>query len=280
MIEINLVPDVKQELLKAQAQRNIVISVAILLSIVAGAIVVLAAGYVYGVQEQFQIKGSTKTIEDQYNDLRKTKDLDKLLTIQSQLKEVSKLNADKHVTSRLYDMLNAVVPTGANEVKISSLSISSANAQDSNSEQDTSATESAGGNGTVVTIEGQTRGSYASLEIFEKTIAAAVIEYKMVDGATGTGDIDCGASDYQCRYLTVGGGDRSQAIHVSEMNLTDDENGQKTLFFKLSFTTVPELLSNSVSDVRIKIGQDGNVTDSYLGVPRDIFKDKPAKEDK
>lgn len=50
MIEINLIPDVKRELLRAQRARTTVISAAIVISIVAGAVVAALALYVYGVQ--------------------------------------------------------------------------------------------------------------------------------------------------------------------------------------------------------------------------------------
>ena len=50
MIEINLIPDVKRELLRAQRARSIVISGAILTSIVAAAVVVVMLVYIYGVQ--------------------------------------------------------------------------------------------------------------------------------------------------------------------------------------------------------------------------------------
>lgn len=270
MIEINLVPDVKQELLRAQTQRNLIISVSILLSIAAGAVILVVALYVYGGQT-LMMATSNKTIDEQYAKLSSVQDLDKMLTIQNQLTAVSTLNKDKRVTSRLYDMLNIVVPDTPHNVKIASMSVAPAGEEgDSGDTAD---------GGALVTIEGQTVGSYASLEVFEKMIAAAVIEYKAAEGAEATGDLNCGDDAYQCRYLAVGGGDRSTAVKVSEMSFGEDQNGSKTLYFKLSFSVVPELLSNTVNDVRIKIGKNGNVTDSYLGVPRAIFESRPAGED-
>ena len=50
MIEINLVPDVKQELLRAQRARTGVISLAITVSVIAVGTVVLLAMWVFGVQ--------------------------------------------------------------------------------------------------------------------------------------------------------------------------------------------------------------------------------------
>lgn len=76
----------------------------------------------------------------------------------------------------------------------------------------------------------------------------------------------------------MGGGDRAQAIQVSEMSFGEDQDGNKTLRFVLSFTVVPELLSNVATDVTVKIGVNGNVTDSYINAPRAIFRDRAEDE--
>ncbi len=275
MIEINLVPDVKQELLRAQKQRNIVISVAIILAIAAGAIVIIAAAYVYGAQK-LMMDTANKTIDEQYATLNKVEDLDKMLTIQNQLKQISKLNASKNAGSRLYGMLNVIIPAEPHEVTVSSMLVEPAGTTETGTEETAEGTSS--GEGARITIEGQTVGSYASLEVFEKMIAAAVIEYKVTDGTDKAGDLNCGNPLKQCRRLAVGDGDRSQAIHIAEMSFGEDQEGNRILRFKLSFTVVPELLSNTVSDVTIKIGANGNVTDSYLNAPRAIFKDRARDE--
>mgnify|MGYP001584056236 FL=1 len=50
MIELNLVPDVKQEFIRAKRIRNVVISTVILVGIVSIGVVVLLALYLFGVQ--------------------------------------------------------------------------------------------------------------------------------------------------------------------------------------------------------------------------------------
>ena len=275
MIQVNLIPDVKQELLRAQTQRNVVISIAIILAIAAGAVVVLVALYVFGAQKLI-MDNADKTIDTEYSTLSQVEDLDQLLTVQNQLKRVSVLDADKNITSRLFGMLNVIVTTGQHEITVSSLSVMPVEAQATGTEEDGASSDAS--QGAVVTLEGQAVGSYASLEVFEKTIAAAVIEYNLPEGATETGDIDCGEIKKQCRRLVEGGGDRAQAVQVSEMSFGEDESGNKTLRFKLSFTVVPELLSNLASDVVVKIGARGNVTDSYVNTPRAIFRDRAQDE--
>ena len=271
MIEINLIPDVKQELLRAQAQRNIVISASIVLAIAAVVIVILVASYVFGAQK-FMMDSANKTIDKEYATLSSVEDLDRLLTIQNQLDKVSQLNANKNVGSRLYGMLNVIVPSDPHNITISSVSVDPIGAGD---EADDAAAGSS--QGAKVTIEGQTVGSYATLEVFEKTIAAAVIEYNLPDDQK-TGDLSCGDSKKQCRRLAEGDGDRALAVHITETSFGEDQDGNKTLRFVLNFTVVPEFLSNVATDVTVKIGANGNVTDSYLNTPRAIFRDRADDE--
>ena len=82
MIEINLIPDVKQELLKAQRIRNVVISSSILVSIIAAGVVVLLLVYMFGVQS---VRNSLldSQIKDKYATLSKVDDLSKIITIQN-----------------------------------------------------------------------------------------------------------------------------------------------------------------------------------------------------
>lgn len=279
MIQINLIPDVKKELIRAEVQRNFIISIAILSAIIAAAVVVLVASYVYGAQA-LMVRSANGTIDSEYSKLTSVEDLDKMLTIQNQLASVSSLEQKKNMTSRLYDMLNVVVPESPHEVSISSVTVEPPKEEVVEENADEEAAEEAQAaipkDGPVITIEGQTAGGYASLEVFEKMIASAVIEYNTNEGVGETGEFSCSNDGKQCRWLVVGGGDRSTAVNVTEMNFGEDQNGARTLFFQLSFTAVPELMSNAVNNLGIKIGQDGNVTDSYLGVPRAIFESRPA----
>jgi len=87
MIEINLIPDVKLELLRVQKTRNLVISSAIIVSIASIAVVVLISIYTYGVQG-FADYSVDKTIDEQSKELSEVSDLPEMLTIQNQLQEL------------------------------------------------------------------------------------------------------------------------------------------------------------------------------------------------
>lgn len=154
MIEINLIPDVKQELLKAQRTRAAVISASILTCIIAGGVVILLVLYL-GVQG---VRGALvdQAIKDGNAELAKVEDLSEMLTIQNQLARINELNEGKKIDSRVFDVLGAIIPPAPNDVQISRLS--------TNDEE------------SMITLEGQTR-AYDSMEVFKKTIDGAVITY-------------------------------------------------------------------------------------------------------
>ena len=234
MIEINLIPDVKQELIKAQRTRTAVISGSILASIIAAGLVVVIALYVYGVQT-FRSSILDGQIKDGAAKLTEVEDLSKILTIQNQLSKITALNNDKNINSRVFDMLSAVTPSGDNSVRFSQISIDSEE--------------------TMIRLEGQTR-AYDSMEVFKKTLRSAVIEYTTADSEEK--EITPLASD----------------ISTGEVSYGEDSSGQKVLRFIISFTYAPELFSPATKAPSFKLSLDGNVTDSYLGIPKSLFTER------
>lgn len=162
MIEINLIPDVKQELIKAQRVRARVIAGSIIVGIVSISIVTLLAMYVFGAQparSYFADEG----IKEQYDDkLKNVPDLTKILTIQNQLSKISSLNSSKKIDSRIFDFLKAVVPKAPNDVAYSSLIIDAANS--------------------TISIDGQAVNGYSAVEIFRKTIESSIVKFDGSDG--------------------------------------------------------------------------------------------------
>lgn len=233
MIEVNLVPDVKQELIKAQRVRAAVISFSILSGIVAVAVVVILAIYSYGVQSVRSVildDGITKGSDQ----LSSVEDLSKTLTIQNQLTKISALNSDKKIDSRIFDVLNKIIPPKPNDVQISNLSIDSSTSS--------------------ITIEGQAANSYAAVEVFKKTIDSARVKFT--------------ADEAQQEV------DLASNVSTSDTSYGEDSSGAKVLRFTLSFSYAPELFSPTSKSVTIVISAQGNATDSYLGVPKSIFVDR------
>lgn len=234
MIEINLVPDIKQELLRAQRTRARVITGSIFIGVVSIAIVTLLAIYVFTVQT-IRSGLADASIKQGSDKLAAVTDLTKTLTIQNQLTKISALNSNKKIDSRIFDVLNAVIPPAPNTIQISDLVVDS--------------------NTGIVTIDGQAANSYAAVEVFKKTIEGATLKYTDEENTP------------QAIAL-------ASNISTSNTSYGEDTTGVKVLRFTISFTYTPELFSPASKDISIAITIDGNVTDSFLGVPKSIFVDR------
>ena len=122
MIEVNLIPDVKQELIKAQRQRTTVISGAILVSLIAVGLVAVLAFYVFAVQ------GVRSTMADsdiatKSKKLKSVSHLSNALTVQNQLNNINSTYTQTNMDSRTFDVLNAVVAGNTSKVNVTSTSI-------------------------------------------------------------------------------------------------------------------------------------------------------------
>jgi len=229
MIEINLIPDVKQELLKAQGQRSRVIIISLSAGFIALGLVILLAIYVFAVQG-VRSAIADGTIARGSEQLSKVEDLSKVLTIQNQLGQIAVLNEDKKRDSRIFSVLDAVLPPPPNQVLVSSLAL--------DVEQ------------TSLVLEGQT-SSFDTLEIFKKTIAGAVVTY---------------AEDGEEQSVNL-----ADSISIGSVSFGDDATGERVLRFTLSFTYPELLFSANTPSIVIKLTNEGNVTDSFIGIPRSIF---------
>ncbi len=234
MIEINLIPDVKQELIRAERVRSVVTSTSILVGIIALAVVAVLSAYVFGVQT-VRSAIADENIKKGNQQLSSVEDLSKVLTIQNQLSKISELNSQKKIDSRVFDVLSAVIPPAPNNVQVSNLLINAELSQ--------------------LSIEGQTK-SFDNLEIFKKTVDGAVITYKD------------GTDEKEVKLAT--------SISTSDISYGEDTSGAKVLRFTLRFVYAQELFSPTVPSITIKLINQGNVTDSYLGIPKSIFAPRAA----
>ncbi|HEY1085993.1 MAG TPA: hypothetical protein VGE34_04695 [Candidatus Saccharimonadales bacterium] len=243
MIEINLVPDVKLELIKARKVRTAVISLAILISLIAGGVVALLGVYTFAVQGVAQWS-LDRTIEDEKKKLDSVQGLSEMLTIQSQLGQLSEGHAKKLTTSRLFDVLTKVVPTGKNSIAISKVDLDA--------------------EGTTVTIEGEASNGYEALEVFKKTLAASTFVYTKA----GEGE--------QEQTVNI-----TSDIQDQERSFGENSNGKRVLRFSMSFTYAADLFASNLAKQEIKTPNQQNATDSAKGVPKNLFTDSatPPKEE-
>lgn len=119
MIQFNLLPDVKQEYLKARRTRQLVVTISFVVSGVALGILVLLLVTVKFVQQK-SLSDADDDIATYSKQLKDIPNIDKILTVQNQLNTLTGLHDDKAVTSRSFDYLKQLTPS---TVSISTLAV-------------------------------------------------------------------------------------------------------------------------------------------------------------
>lgn len=168
--EINLVPAVKAQMIKAQKMRNIVLFICIVVSSVAVGFVVILFGIKSG--QDIAISGQDKRMEIMSQKINGFNEMNDLVTIQDQLNKISGILDEKTVLSRVFGALSVMMPEGGDDVKLSELRV----------DLDTS----------TLTMEGQADAQkdplidYRVLESFKKGMALTKYDYGRYVDATGS----------------------------------------------------------------------------------------------
>lgn len=119
--EINLVPDIKSDMIKAQKKRNLMFFICIVISIVSVSTVAIL-GSIKGAQD-ITMAGQDTHLKNLSNKITNYEELPEFLTIQNQLKGISDIEDNQKVLSRAIGFLSAFLDVGDDEVKASELSI-------------------------------------------------------------------------------------------------------------------------------------------------------------
>lgn len=159
MIEINLIPDVKRELLRAQRVRRTAISIAMFVGFSAIGVVAIL-GVVLGLQA-IRESVARSNVKTEYSKLQAVDNINDVLTIQNQLSSIKSYNDKKTMDSRLFDILSAINPSAPNNVRFSSVRLDP--------------------NASTITLEGSATNGYAATETLRKMILNTKVE-------SGTGD--------------------------------------------------------------------------------------------
>lgn len=159
MIELNLLPDVKQEFIRTQRQKRLIISLMILVSIISAAVVLLLVFFVYAAQPGIQLL-IDNDIKDKASVLSKDKNLPRDLTIQNQLTTLTQLHEDKGVYDRLFDYLKNLNPETPNNISISNATLDA----------------TAG----AIVLEA-TAKDYQAIAVFQDTLKNAKLNYREPD---------------------------------------------------------------------------------------------------
>ena len=240
MIEINLLPNVKRELLKTRAMRNRVISISFLVGGASIAAVVVLA-LILGSQIAAEAV-QNGVVKDRNDKLMAVEDLNKVVTIQHQLTKINEQHSGKKINSRIFDVVTAVNPVAPNNVSFSDIKV--------NPESKT------------ITLEGSAVNGYSALETLKKTILNTKVQTTDGDKSSEVsltkeikdGDTSFGENSEGKKVLQF-----SFSFEYAEELLAPANNG-----------TVSILTPTGKVDV----------TDSRQGIPDSLFKSNSKKQEK
>lgn len=117
MIQFNLLPDIKQQYMKAQRQKHMVVFISTLSMIIAVAIFVVLL-LVTQLWQKKSISDLNGDIKKYSSELSSTDDFSKILTVQNQLTSLPALHDKKAVASRLSGYMTQLTPAKANVSKL------------------------------------------------------------------------------------------------------------------------------------------------------------------
>ena len=240
MIEINLLPNVKRELLKTRAMRNRVISISFLVggaSIVAVVVLALILGSQIAAEAV-----QNGVIKDRNDKLMAVEDLNKVVTIQHQLTKINEQHSGKKLNSRIFDVVTAVNPVAPNNVSFSDIKVNPGSK--------------------TITLEGSAVNGYSALETLKKTILNTKVQTTDGDKSSEVsltkeikdGDTSFGENSEGKKVLQF-----SFSFEYAEELLAPANNG-----------TVSVLTPTGKVDV----------TDSRQGIPDSLFKSNSKKQEK
>lgn len=110
MIQFNLLPDVKQEYIRAERMKRLMVSVSFVASAAALVILIVAFSSVYIAQKKV-ISDLNDSISTSSRKLKDEPNVSDILTVQSQLGSLDALNSQRPVASRMFGYLSQVTPT-------------------------------------------------------------------------------------------------------------------------------------------------------------------------
>ena len=240
MIEINLLPNVKRELLKTRAMRNRVISISFLVGGASIAAVVVLA-LILGSQIAAEAV-QNGVIKDRNDKLMAVEDLNKVVTIQHQLTKINEQHSGKKLNSRIFDVVTAVNPVAPNNVSFSDIKVNPGSK--------------------TITLEGSAVSGYSALETLKKTILNTKVQTTDGDKSSEVsltkeikdGDTSFGENSEGKKVLQF-----SFSFEYAEELLAPANNG-----------TVSVLTPTGKVDV----------TDSRQGIPDSLFKSNSKKQEK
>lgn len=112
MVQLNLLPDIKLEYVKASRVKYLLSFVSVVVGGIALTVFLFSLFYVNVVQKK-SINDIDADTKERSSELSKVKDLDKMLTVQTQVDTLKTLHENKPVASRLFGFITQVTPVQA-----------------------------------------------------------------------------------------------------------------------------------------------------------------------
>lgn len=116
-IQFNLLPDVKQDYIKSQRLRNLVISTSVIVA--SGSFILFLILFAsVAVVQQKQMKDTEKNIATNTAKLKSIDGIEEALVVQNQLQTLADLHKNKHISSRLFSYLPKITPNNVSITKL------------------------------------------------------------------------------------------------------------------------------------------------------------------
>lgn len=112
MIQFNLLPDIKQQYIKAQRTRRLISGISVLVTIVAVVLVVISYLGTEVVQKN-RLSSANNNVQKDTAAIKNVPNLSSVLTVQSQLESLPSLDSQKHAASQLFTYLKQTTPNAA-----------------------------------------------------------------------------------------------------------------------------------------------------------------------
>ena len=252
MISINLLPDVKKELLRIRRERNLVVSISILAVGGSIAALVVLGGILGGLNiAKVVMENGINKNKATINSAIEDKQLNEYLTIQNQLAQIDGLKDQQLVYSRIMDYLVELNPASPNNAELSTVSLEMSDGA------------------VAATLEGKTQ-DFEALNVYKTTLASAelVYEEKSEDDDNDTSESDDSNSDSSTNDTNAasesGTNDDSTTdntnakreklfseVQVTEQGYSNDADGGVT--FTMSVVFGENAFSSAVDDDSIRV---------------------------
>lgn len=287
MISLNLLPDVKKDLLRVRRERNLVISISVIVVGASIGVLLLLSGTLgVLVGAKALMENGIKNDEQTIKQAQKKKQLDKYITIQNQLKQIGKLKSDQQVYSRLMDYLTQLNPAAPNNVQISSVTIEVP--ADSSGDTSSSSSSSASADGITMTIEGKTT-NFSALDVYKNTLSKAQLSYEVEEEDTSSDSDSSVNSDGTYSKETSSDSDSQSkkkkksatkkkamkenlvtAINVKDSSLSAGSQNEALVSFNLTVTFNDSAFSPKSTNIKLEVPKE-TTSDGDRNAPKETF---------